>query len=131
MAEFGNCYNEFNTIDIPANLTTGDEVLLMSLPPGVTLTDFSIRNTDFDSGTTLSGTIGFRPLNPYPAKAENLTFFASTFTQFQSASSGYVPLVFDPIYFEDAMAIVFKAAAGGVGTGTIRTKALGRVVGVT
>ena len=129
--ECGNAYLDVNKITTPAVIAAGDVVVIATVPAGILLSDLEIRNTDLDSGATLTGTLGYRSTKLVPDQAPVLNFFSAGFTQLQAASAGYVAQVFEPIKFEEETQIVFIASGAGTTAGTIWAKTRGAVIGVS
>jgi hypothetical protein len=132
-SESGNTWSDNSKATVNANLTTSDEVVLLVVPAGVRLDELAYRAGDLDTGTTLTMNIGYRSLHPDKQVADNFTAFLSAGTGFQAAQASWVEAVFDPIVFNEPVAIVARpqaSATGLSGTPSIYTRARGQVVGV-
>lgn len=127
--ECGNAWAEINKIAVPV-LATTDEVVVLEVPAGILLTDLEIRNTDLDTGTTLTGTLGYRSTKAVPALAASPSYFSAAFTQLQGAA-GSTGLAFEPIKFDEPVQIVFDPSGASTTAGTVWVKARGIVVGVS
>lgn len=130
----GNAWNDDNQVTPTAALTTSDEVIVLEVPAGIRLLGLKYRNGDFDTGTTLAFNMGYRSLHPDQNVAANATYFLSASTALQAAQAGWVDLPFDPITFQEPVAIVIKPTAnatGVTGTPSVYVVGEGRVVGVT
>lgn len=126
--ECGNAYADVNTIAVPV-LAATDEVVLATVPAGVLLTHMAVRNTDLDTGATLTGTVGFRPRKANSSITADPSYFSAAFAQFQAAA-GFTEMNFIPVKFNEPVDIVFDPSGAGTTAGTVYVKLLGIVEGV-
>ncbi len=130
---FGNGFVSDGKATPPAALALGDVIVLGELPAGHRLTGLKYRNGDFDTGTTLTVSLGYRSTHPDQQVAAAPSYFLADSTAFRAAQASWVDLAFEPITFQEPVqliATVTAAATGVSGTPSINTVASGHIVGV-
>lgn len=116
-----------------AALALNDVVVLMDVPAGVRLETLRFYGGDFDTGTTLQFSLGYRTKLP-GGTATSAAAFGSALTTLQAATTAWQERVFEPIKFDEPVQIVITvtAAATGVsGTPSVYAQATGAMVGLT
>lgn len=123
----------------PVALALNDTIDLVRIAGGTTLWELLTWNGDFDTGTTLQFSLGYRKCNTQNAAlapADNAAFFAAAgATTLQAAVAGSAPTryAFVPITFNEDVFItltVTAAATGVSGTPSIFCQASGVARGV-
>jgi len=128
----GNTLTVDNRVAPSAALALNDVVILADIPAGTRVHGLKYRNGDFDTGTTLETTIGYRSKHADPKLAPSANYFLAASTALRAAQAGWVDVVFEPITFNEPVQIVMNvtAAATGVsGTPAINVIVEGQVVG--
>ena len=116
-----------------AALALNDVVVLLDVPAGVRLETLRFYGGDFDTGTTLQFSLGYRTKLP-GGTATSAAAFGSALTTLQAATTAWQERVFEPIKFDEPVQIVITvtAAATGVsGTPSAHAQATGVMVGIT
>jgi hypothetical protein len=131
---FGNAWCGDDAATPPAALTTADTIDLIRIPRGVRLTELFKTNGDFDTGTTLQYSLGYRPVDADMGPPPVANYFGSALTDLQAAVTGAAPTryAFPPITFDQDVFITLTPTAnatGVAGTPTITVYARGEMVG--
>jgi hypothetical protein len=131
----GGAVSEDDTVTPSVALALNDTVDLVKVSGGTRLQYLSKFNGDFDTGTTLTYSLGYRAADPGGVLATNATYFGTGFTDLQAAvlGSARTQFAFAPIDFNEDVIIfmtVTAAATGVSGTPSITTLALGKARGV-
>lgn len=127
-SDHGNAYTDDGVVTLPVGFTTTDKARLVQIPAGVRLTGLRLRNTDLDSGTTVTANLGFEPASNTGTPAANATYFASASTVLRAAAM--TDFNFDPIVFNEPVWITLIPAAGPTTTaGTVSAIVYGEMVG--
>lgn len=116
-----------------AALALNDVVVLLDVPAGTRLETLRFYGGDFDTGTTLQFSLGYRTKLP-GGTATSATAFGSALTTLQAATTSWQERVFEPVKFDEPVQIVITvtAAATGVsGTPSVYAQATGVMVGIT
>ncbi len=125
----GNAFNADGTVSTPSTFTTTDKARVLRIPGGTRLTHLTIRNTDLDSGATITAKIGYEKVNSGGSLTDDDDYFTATNTLLRTA--GTTVLAFDPVTFtEDVWITVIPDAGPATTAGTITAIATGRVVGM-
>jgi hypothetical protein len=125
MQAFGNLSGFYDTVDIPAALTTNDEVRALRVPAGNTICGLQFFTGDLDTGSnTLTVNVGWKSVSGdaitvrtpsgSSTAASNATAFGAALTDFQTASTvggAGKKLAFEPISFNDDVWITLVPAA--------------------
>jgi hypothetical protein len=131
----GGALAEDDTVTPSAALAVNDTVDLVKLAGGTRLISLEKFSGDFDTGTTLQYSLGYRSAKSDGVLATNATYFGSALTDLQAAVTGAAPTrySFAPITFNEdviVFATVTAAATGVSGTPSITMKALGKALGI-
>lgn len=129
MQAMGNAYKDDDSVSVPSTFTTTDKARLILVPAGTRVTDLTIRNTDLDSGATITANYGYEAADAGSALAASANYFGAANTNLRTA--GRTELDFAPITFEEDVWITCTPAAGPATTaGTIGAIVDGIVVGI-
>ena len=115
-----------------AALALNDVVVCIDVPAGVRLETLRFYGGDFDTGTTLTASMGYRTKLP-GGTATSATAFSTDATTLRAATTSWQELVFVPIKFDEPVQIIVTvtAAATGVsGTPSLYMQAMGVVEGI-
>ena len=130
----GNATTYRSKTVLAAAIVLNDTIDLIRVPAGTFLDSLRLKNDDLDSGTSLQVSLGYRPADPNSSMSTQATYFGSTMTQFQAASSAVAPFSpqFAPLKLDEDIIIyaTVTAAPAGGGTGTIYTWAGGEAIGI-
>lgn len=134
MQGMGNAVNDWDVVTPTATLILTDTVDLILVPGGTTLLDLAVFNGDFDTGTTLQISLGYRTAQPDGVLTAVPAFFGSALTFLQGPLTNAAPqrFAFSPIYFPEDVyitATVTAAPTGTTGTPSITTRYLGVATG--
>lgn len=136
MQAFGNAVTADDTVTPSAALALNDTVDLIRVAGGTRLQHLTTTHGDFDTGTTLQYSLGYRPCDSNGVLVASTTYFAAAgATDLQAAVTGAAPTryAFAPIDFNEDVFItmtVTAAATGVSGTPSITTYAHGVARGV-
>lgn len=115
-----------------AALALNDVVVMIDVPAGVRLETLRFYGGDFDTGTTLTASMGYR--TKLPGGAQTLaTAFSTDATTLRAATTAWQELVFEPIQFNEPVQLIVtvSAAATGVsGTPSLYAQATGVFLGI-
>lgn len=129
----GGPWMDSSTITPSAALALNDVLVLLDVPAGVRLETLRFYGGDFDTGTTLQVSLGYRTKLP-GGSATSAAAFGSAVTTLQAATTSWQERTFAPVKFDEPVQIVatVTAAATGVsGTPSLNVQATGVMVGIT
>lgn len=128
MQAFGNLCGDFDTVTPTAALALNDTVDLVLVPAGTQVLELFKSNGDFDTGTTLQYSLGYRTAQSDGVLTASTNYFAAAgATDLQAAVLASAPTryAFTPITFDEDVYItmtVTAAATGVSGTPSITTQ---------
>ena len=128
MGAYGNGTISWGSVS-PIAGGNGDVYYITIIPGGTELTGLRIVNDDLDTGSGMSGTIGYMPVNAADGPVAVPDYFSATGTFLTAA--GMKECVFYPIKFEFPVivTITLTAAATGFATGKVTAIATGIAAG--
>jgi len=128
MGGYGNGVVVFGTVT-PTAGANGDVYRPVIIPAGMLVTDLDIVNDDLDTGSALSGKIGYAPVNADGPTAVD-DYFSATST-FMTAAGRKV-CAFQPIKFEKDVfvTVTMTVAATTFASGKVTAIAKGQAEGV-
>jgi hypothetical protein len=116
-----------------AALALNDVIVCIEVPAGTRLETLRFYGGDFDTGTTLTASMGYRTKLP-GGTATLATAFSTDATTLRAATTAWQELVFEPVKFNEPVQIIVtvSAAATGVsGTPSLYMQAGGVIEGIT
>jgi hypothetical protein len=128
MGGYGNGVVVFGTVT-PTAGANGDVYRPVIIPAGMLVTDLDIVNDDLDTGSALSGKIGYAPVNADGPTAVD-DYFSTTST-FMTAAGRKV-CAFQPIKFEKDVfvTVTMTVAATTFASGKVTAIAKGQAEGI-